>query len=201
MRIGIIVGSHRPESNSKRAGSLVEQRLTTLGHEAELVSLAGNPLPLWDESAWDATSSLSAAWKPYGARLTACQGFVVISPEWSGMVPAGLKNFFLFCSTRDVGHKPALIVGVSSTRGGAYPVAELRISSYKNTRLCYIPEHVIIRDADHILGTGPESQSEDAKYIRRRLDAAVALLASYAEALRNLRHLDVFSLKDFPFGM
>ena len=40
-------------------------------------------------------------------------------------------------------HKPGLIVTVSAGLGGSYPVTELRISSHKNTRLCYIPDHVL----------------------------------------------------------
>ena len=50
-----------------------------------------------------------------------------------------------------LGHKPALIVTVSSADGGAYPVAELRMSSYKNNRICYLPEHVILRNVERIL--------------------------------------------------
>jgi len=45
----------------------------------------------------------------------------------------------------ELGHKPALIVAVSSGDGGAYPVSELRMSSYKNNRLCYIPEQVALK--------------------------------------------------------
>ena len=73
---------------------------------------------------------------------------MVIAPEWHGQVPAGLKNFFLICGRAEVGHKPALITTVSSGDGGAYPVAELRMSSYKNNRICYIPEQLIIRNVE-----------------------------------------------------
>jgi hypothetical protein len=39
-----------------------------------------------------------------------------------------------------------LIIAVSGgAGGGAYPVAELRMSSYKNSRICYLPEHLIVR--------------------------------------------------------
>ena len=34
---------------------------------------------------------------------------------------------------------------VSASDGGAYVIAELRMSSYKNNRLCWIPEHLIAR--------------------------------------------------------
>ena len=49
----------------------------------------------------------------------------VVSPEWNGMVPSMLTNFFLLCSNNELAHKPGLLVGVSSGTGGSYPVAEL----------------------------------------------------------------------------
>ena len=84
-------------------------------------------------------------------RVAEFDELVVMSPEWSGMVPAGLKNFFLLCGADHLAHKPGLIVGVSASLGGSYPIAELRTSSYKNTRLCYIPDHVIVRNVGQML--------------------------------------------------
>ncbi len=49
-----------------------------------------------------AGSGLQKIWEPYAKRLQAADGFVVVSPEWHGMVPAGLKNFFLYCSPKEV---------------------------------------------------------------------------------------------------
>ena len=39
-----------------------------------------------------------------------------MTPEWAGMVTPGLKNLLLFATSKEVGHKPALVVGVSSSR-------------------------------------------------------------------------------------
>ncbi|NTU76949.1 MAG: NAD(P)H-dependent oxidoreductase, partial [Alphaproteobacteria bacterium] len=143
MRLVLLSGSHRPSSQSARVAKYLESRLPLLesGVRADIIDLAGNPLPLWDEGMWQKDSDRQKQWAPYAERLSKADGLAVISPEWSGMVPAGLKNFFLYCSDREIGHKPGLIVTVSATRGGSYPVDELRISSYKNTRLCYIPDH------------------------------------------------------------
>ncbi len=44
-----------------------------------------------------------------------------------------------------------MIVAVSSSSGGAYPIVELRASSDKNTRLCFIPDHVIVRSVGRML--------------------------------------------------
>ena len=85
------------------------------------------------------------------------------------MVPSAVKNFFLLCSAQELGHKPGLIVSISSSRNGAYPVAELRMSSFKNNRLLYIPEHLILRDVEKMFNPG-EPGLEDDIYYRQRLD-------------------------------
>jgi hypothetical protein len=116
------------------------------------------------------------------------------------MVPPGLKNFFLLCSAADVGHKPALIVSVSSGIGGSYPITELRISSYKNTRIVYIPEHVIIRNVEELLH-GDSAAGERDESTRSRVGYALRVLKEYASALKGVRESGVIDHKSFPFGM
>ena len=132
--------------------------------------------------------------------MQAADGFVVTSPEWHGMVPAGLKNFFLYCSPKEVGHKPALITAVSAMRGGAYPVQELRISSYKNSMICYIPEHLIIRQAASIF-QGETPSGKDDEYLRGRADHALRVLIAYTKAFKPMRESGVVFDKKYPNGM
>lgn len=202
MKITVISGSHRREPESARVAKYVIKEIKQLSdkYETHLVNLANNPLPLWDESIWDNAKKWQELWQPISKELQSSDAFVVVSPEWSGMVPAALKNFFLLTSNKDLGHKPALIVTVSSSMGGAYPVIELRTSSYKNTRLCYMPEHVIIRDCAKML-KGDEPQSEADAYIRKRLTYAVNLLAEYAKAFQMIRASGAVDHKTYPNGM
>ena len=142
-KIGIISGSHRINSQSEKVSRVIEKSLSDKDQckSTWLYKLADNPLPLWEEGIWDKEQVWEDRLNPIREELRSCDGLVVVSPEWHGQVPAGLKNFFLMINRFDVGHKPAMIVTVSSADGGAYPVAELRMSSYKNSRICYIPEH------------------------------------------------------------
>ena len=78
------------------------------------------------------------------------------------MATPGVKNFLLNCTADEVGHKPALIVTVSATRGGSYPVAELRMSGYKNNRLTWLPEHVIVQHVEQNLNA-PDGTADLAK--------------------------------------
>ena len=202
MQIAIIVGSHRKDSQSSRVGAYIAKDLARIDPavSVDTIDLAGNPLPLWDESLWQGDSELAAGWKPYRDVLRKADGFVVIAPEWAGMVPPGLKNLLLYAGPKEVGHKPALIVAVSSARGGSYPVNELRTSGYKNSRLVYIPEHVLIHDVnDMLLGATPASDRD--AWLRRRIEFADRILLEYAKALAPIRTSGLTEHADFPYGM
>lgn len=202
MQIAIVVGSHRKASQSSRVGAYIASDLARIDPSVtvDTIDLAGNPLPFWDESVWQGESELAALWKPYRDRMRRADGFVIIAPEWAGMVPPGLKNLLLFAGPKEVGHKPAMIVAVSASRGGSYPVNELRTSGYKNSRLVYIPEHVLIHDVnDMLLGATPASDRDT--WLRRRIEFADRILLEYAKALTPIRTSGLTEHADFPYGM
>jgi NAD(P)H-dependent FMN reductase len=202
MKYAIISGSHRPQSQSGKVARFIQARLQVLdpGDETYLLDLGKTPLPLWDEGIWNNDPKMLDIWNPVSRELADSDALVVVAAEWGGMVPAALKNLFLYASDGCLYHKPGLIVGVSASRNGAYPVAELRASSYKNTHLQYISEHVIVRFVGEVLN-GDLPQSEDEAYLRRRLDYSLSVLAEYAKALRQVRDSGVLDRQAFPFGM
>ncbi|WP_436623854.1 NADPH-dependent FMN reductase [Sorangium sp. So ce136] len=202
MKIAVISGSHRNGSESGKVARHVQQQLSSSPDVSSTyaLDLADNPLPLWDPEVWQPSEKWSSVWSPISAELTASDAFVVVAPEWGGMVPAGLKNFFLLCSRGELAHKPALIVAVSSGMGGSYPIAELRMSSYKNTYLCYIPDHVIVRNVRGLLND-PAAQSPDDERIRERLRYGLGLLLQYGKALQLVRASGAIDLTRYPFGM
>jgi NAD(P)H-dependent FMN reductase len=199
MNIVVVSGSHRKNSQSDKVANYCAQSLMNaeLGVKAKVISLANNPLPLWSEEKWQAGSELQKLWEPYKATLEHADGIVVVSPEWAGMVPPGLKNFFMFCDGGELSHKPAMLVGVSASRGGSYPIAELRMSSYKNNYLCYIPDHVIVRDVNDVLN----SPSAENEYIGERLQYSLKLLVAYSKALKGVRDSGLIDREKYPYGM
>ncbi len=204
MKITIISGSHRINSQSRKVADHIRRTLLEegLADEAEVFSLEGNPLPLWDEGLWTGDEAWEQRLASLRRLLRESDGFVVVSPEWHGQVPAGLKNFFLIVGKQEVGHKPALIVTVSSADGGAYPVAELRMSSYKNNRILYIPEQVIVRNVERVLNPEPADNDPDAdSYFRERILWSLQVLRAYAEALGPVRESGVTVNEKFGFGM
>lgn len=203
MKIAIISGSHRKKSQSLKVASHIQDTLEQdLNIETWLYSLEDNPLPLWDEGVWDGEQKWLDILTPLREQLSSCDALVVITPEWHGQVPAGLKNFFLLFGKNELGHKPALIVAVSAGAGGSYPVAELRMSSYKNSRICYIPEHVIIREVESVLNkVEADNNARSNSYIRERLQWSLNILKEYAHALKQVRESGVTQTDKFGNGM
>lgn len=135
MKYAIINGSHRINGQSAKVAKYIAAALKQSDKSSTIYSLdlASKPLPFWDEGVWNNDPSWQKVWGPISNELKECSAIIVIAPEYHGMAPAALKNFFLLASKDEIGHKPGLIVAVSSGRGGSYPVVELRTSSYKNS--------------------------------------------------------------------
>ena len=201
MKISIISGSHRNPSQSEKIGRYIETLLENKFPDVEpfLYTLADNPLPLWDQSVWESDEKWNELLAPLKEQFSNSDAFIIITPEWHGQVPAGLKNLFLLFSRFEFGHKPAFFIYLSSGNGGAYPVAELRMSSYKNNRLCYIPEQLIIRDVEKVFNNKTEDNDQKSdRYYKDRLNWCLEILMGYGKALKTMRaetkiHDDQFS--------
>jgi len=185
-RVAIIVGSHRDKSESLKIGQMIEQKL--IAHDscasAVLIDLASLELPFWQESYTDEESKAIARTRDL---LVHADAFVFVVPEWNGMVPSAMKNLFLLYSTSEFGHKPALIASVSAGIGGTYPITEMRSSTYKNSRICYIPEHLIFRDVTTIFNNSEDDDKEVERYMSERTDFCLDYLTLYSDSLKTVR--------------
>ena len=204
MKISIISGSHRNPSQSEKIARYIETLLTTDFTDVDpfVYTLADNPLPLWDQSIWESDEIWVKRLAPLKEQFSKSEAFVIISPEWHGQVPSGLKNLFLLFNRFELGHKPAFIISVSSGDGGAYPVAELRMSSYKNNRLCYIPEQLIIRNVENVFNEKAEDNNEKSdSYYKERLSWCLEILQGYGKALKEMRNITSIHNDKFSNGM
>ena len=202
MKFTIVSGSHRENSQSEKVANYLKKRLEAQvsGSEVAVLSLAGNPLPLWDEEVWAKAPRWQELWAPFSKELAAADALAFVVPEWAGMVPPGFKNFLLLC-THELRHKPVLIVAVSSGIGGSYPVSELRMSGYKNSFISYLPEHLIIRNVENVLNEGAVNAALDEERLRTRIDDTLKLLSVYGQGYQVIRSTKEVDLKKYPFGM
>ena len=199
MNLFIVSGSHRGvEAESGRIAEYIKKNFSKLFDNTELLDLSKTDIPLYADDLLSSDEG-KKVWSPIEKKIQAADALVVISPEWGGMVPPGLKNFLLLTSfNKCVAHKPALLVGVSASRGGAYPIAELRMSGYKNAYINWIPDHVIIRDCEKML-TG--SKDENNVYIEKRLEYSIKVLKEFTDAFKKVRESGVLNYKLYPHGM
>lgn len=204
MQFEILAASQRPNSQTLKVAQYIESAIKKNFKDAKigLTDLGTQPLPFWD-SEFDDGSEWQPLWRPLALRLQEADAFVFLTPEWAGMASPAIKNFFLLCSTKELGHKPALLVSVSAGRSGAYPIAELKFSSGKNNKVVYIPDHLIVRGVGGILNTladqtpnGPEDE-----LTRRRIDHSLLVLNAYAAAFRHVRTTHGLFERDFLNGM
>ncbi|VAW71696.1 hypothetical protein MNBD_GAMMA12-20 [hydrothermal vent metagenome] len=197
----VISGSTRNNSESSKVARQVIKCLkeSDQEQEAELVDLSSAKIPNWSETFWEEEAP-SAEWTVVSNQLKECLAVVIVAPEWNGMVPPELMNIFLLASKNEFAHKPAMIVGVSSGVGGTYPVAQLRNFGAKNTRLVYMPDHVIVKDVCNVFNED-KAVSEDDKYLRERLLYSTRMLKVYADAFVAIRDSGVYDRASFPYGM
>lgn len=197
LNIALVAGSSRTDSQSGKVARFLRQRLIELEQTtpdcSHVIDLGLAPLPLWP-------AEDSGPWDLYRQQLTAADAVVIVAPEWNGMACPAIKNFFIYASKAELAHKPGLLVGVSSGVGGAYPISELRASSYKNCRLCYLPEHLIVRQVEKVLN-GPQPADAADERLRARIDYALDVLVRYACALQPVREAIGFDNPAFANGM
>lgn len=206
MKIAIISGSHRPTGNSGRIARHIQQQIEAKGNSTYLLDLATTELPFWDEGLWG-MEGLSAKWEkvwnPIKAELDSADAFIIVSPEYHGLVSSKLTNLFLlFGNGTTVAHKPALAVTVSASAGGAYGIAELRSVFGKNNRMVFIPEHLIVRSAGEmfIADVKPE-HAKSNEFLSERLDWTLDMLAAYGTALATVRSTVQTTHPKFANGM
>lgn len=159
-------------------------------------------LPMWSEDMWNAKSEQAKNWQQYAEILRNFGSFVVVAAEWAGAIPVSLRNFILHTSFKEMAHKPAMIVSVSASGNGVYPISELKSYSAKNNGLLYIPDHVIVRDAGEVLDNNEMDELDKNDFwIKERINFSIANLELYTKNMKNLRAEADFDLEKYSFEM
>jgi NAD(P)H-dependent FMN reductase len=202
MKYTIICGSHRKNSESLNVGLYLKHQIEKNNEdEVIILDLGSSNIPLWEESIWEGDPKWDKIWGEHSRNLSESEAIIIVTPEWNGMVTPTLKNFFLLCSSGELAHKPGFIVSISGGRGGTYPVSELRMSSYKNTYLCYIPDHIILQHVSELFKNFEKSDSKEEEYLRDRIDYSLSLLKEYAKSMNLVRSSQKVDLQTYPYGM
>lgn len=209
MKLAIVSGSSRPNSQSFKISNWAAEKLKQKGHEVVLLDLHKINLPLDTDLNVDDIRDdkrAYAAWKPVGEKLQNVDGYLIVSPEWNGSTTPALVNFFAYSSADGTGlplaHRPLQLFTVSSTRGGDYPVSMLKSYGQKNNLGVYIPNHVVIRKTEAVMNSPePNGYDENDSYIQKRANHSLDMLIEYAHAFKPLRDTKTTDLLAYPYGM
>ena len=199
MKISIISASHRTNSQSKKISGFIQDNLIKIDSKLDtnILDLADAALPLWSPEKKDGKGIWGETWNSISSNLYSSEGFILVVPEYGGMATPAAKNLFLLCGNGEFAHKPGLIVSISSGSGGAYPISELRSSSYKNTHLMWIPENIIIRNVEEF---NPGKHGKNIpEWLDNRIDYVLKLFLTYASNMKPIR--EIVNRKDFGNGM
>ena len=199
MNISIISASHRINSQSKRISDILHSNLLKINPDLDIynLDLGDKSLPLWSPDKKNGKGVWGETWDSISENLSNSDGFILVVPEYGGMATPAAKNIFLLCSNGEFAHKPGLIVSVSSGNGGAYPISELRSSSYKNTHVMWIPENIIIRNVEEF---NPGAHGKNIpNWLDDRINYVLKLFLIYASNMKPIR--EIVNRKDFGNGM
>ncbi|MCF7480726.1 NAD(P)H-dependent oxidoreductase [Vibrio sp. J1-1] len=197
MKITIVSGSQRANSQSLQVARYLKSLSLEHFNTADILDLHQLNLPFWNEGVWQQTEEWQQ-WTPISETLKHSGAVILITPEWHGMATPALKNFLLLSTDEELAHKPVLLVSVSASVNGVYPISELRMTGNKNNHACFLPDHLIFRNVEELITT--DHQCTD-QAMHQRNQYTLTLLASYARALAPV-HRDMVALgKVFRYGM
>jgi len=199
MKLAIISTSHRKKSESKRVAETLKKIIYDIDKSIEcyILDMFESEIPLWTTEKKQNTKFWQNTYNKISKELNSSDGFIMVVPEYGGMSTPNSKNFFLLFNNGELFHKPGLIVSISSGNGGAYPISELRSSSYKNSHIMWIPENIIIRNVEQFL---PGNHGRlIPEWMDGRINYSCKLLIKYVEFLKPIQSF--INRKDYGNGM
>lgn len=126
-KIGIIVGSTRPNRFGPQVANWISSLAADYGHaEFELVDIADYKLPLLDEPQLPGMGNYqNAHTKKWAEKIRELDGYILVTPEYNHGIAASLKNALDFVYAEWT-HKPIAYVSYGAGAGGSRAVEQLR---------------------------------------------------------------------------
>ncbi len=162
-RVGVIVGSLRKESFSRKLGEQMADMLPE-GYAGEIVEIG--QLPLYNQDFDEANGPES--FDLFRAKVASLDGFIIVTPEYNRGTSAVLKNA-LDVASRPWGHnkwggKPTMVAGITpGTLGAMAAVIDVRKTlSFLNVPVMGQPE-AYISNAGELFDENGVIHNEDAR--------------------------------------
>ncbi len=177
--ITLIVGTNRPDSNTRKVARQVEEIYAQLNVPLRVLDLAELPPEIFSPSAYAKTPD---TFRPLSRAVLDAAGLVVVTPEYNGSIPGVLKYFIdLLEFPASFERRPVCFIGLAAGEWGALrPVEHLQqIFGYRNAFL--YPVRVFIPQIGGQLDAAGRLQ--DAELVER-LRSQAAGFVEFVERLQ-----------------
>lgn len=176
--ISILVGTNRPEANSRKIALSLLGFYSASGVKAQIIDLADLPAELFSPESY---AEKPESFKPFSDAVLASSGLHVVCPEYNGGFPGVLKYFIdMLPFPESFEGRPVAFTGVAAGIFGALrPIEQLQqIFGYRNAYL--YPERVFIMKVHESLNDAGDLNDEK---LIARLDGQAK---GFAEFIANL---------------
>jgi chromate reductase len=180
--ITLIVGTHRPGSNTRKIGAHLEEIYAALKVPLRVLDLAQLPPEIFSPASYAEKPKL---FQPFADAVLQSAGLHVVTPEYNGGVPGVLKYFIdMLKFPESFEKRPVCFVGVAAGVWGALrPVEQLQaIFGYRNAYL--FPERVFLPQINNLLDSDGRLKDDE---LLQRLRKQAEGFVSFVERVQNVK--------------
>jgi chromate reductase, NAD(P)H dehydrogenase (quinone) len=178
-----VCGSYRSKSLNRKLFRLAVREATSLGLSIEEVDLKTLGLPVYDGDIEEG-EGLPASVKELKTRIAAAPGLLIVSPEYNGSVPGGLKNFIDWLSRPPGNCFAGRVVSINNASDGAFGGARSTLALkviFSHLGAWVVPGAMNLPKADQAFDEGGELKEAWAK------KALAGAMARFAEGVRRMK--------------
>jgi len=180
--ITLIVGTNRPQSNTRKVARHVEEIYADLKVPIHLLDLAQLPPEIFSPTSY---AKKPKPFEPFSEAILRSDGLHVVSPEYNGSVPGVLKYFIdMLKFPESFIQRPVCFVGLSAgTWGALRPIEQLQaIFGYRNAYI--FPERVFLPGIRELLDESGRLKDPE---LLERLRTQAEGFVDFVERLRGIK--------------
>ena len=178
----LIVGTNRPDSNTRKVAGTVEKIYADLGVPLQVLDLAKLPPEIFSPTSY---AEKPTSFRPFSEGVLNADGLIIVSPEYNGGMPGVLKYFIdMLKFPESFEGRPVCFVGLAAGMWGALrPIEQLQmIFGYRNAFL--YPGRVFLPRVDDVLDD--DGSLKDADVLERLVEQAKGFV-DFVERVRGVK--------------
>jgi len=180
--ITLLVGTNRPDSNTRKVAVHVEEIYAGLKVPLHVLDLARLPPEIFSPSSY---AEKPKSFRPFAETILQSAGIHVVTPEYNGGMPGVLKYFIdMLKFPESFIDRPVCFVGVAAGVWGALrPVEQLQqIFGYRNAFV--YPQRVFLPSVNELLDDQGRLKDES---LRQRLLEQATGFVDFVEKLKGVK--------------